>query len=102
MPPAELIDGECLIELPSLEEMKRVIATKLLGLDDRGVCAELSRYHVRLSWMGKTNKSDQEEHALLGLKRCHTLVSREPLCNPSFSMICNSEMMTMKHAMKFF
>jgi len=84
MPPAELLDGECLIELPSLEEIKRVIATKLLGFDDRGVCAELSRYHVRLSWMGKTNISDPEEEALLGPQRRHTLASRAPLRNPVF------------------
>lgn len=84
MPLPELLDGECLLEMKAGEERANHVKNKLGGLSDRGVCADLARYHVRLSWMGKTNISDPAEDVLLGPNRRYKLANRAPIRNPIF------------------
>lgn len=84
MPPAELLDGECLHQIPSSTERQEIFVNKLGRLNCGGVCADLARFHVRLSWMGKTNVTDPAEDALLGPSRRFRLCSRAPIHNPVF------------------
>lgn len=83
MPPAELLDGECLQDMTSIEKRHTTYSKKYKKLNDRGVCADLARYHVRLSLMGKTNVTDPAEDALLGPRR-QKLAAWAPIPNEVF------------------
>ena len=83
MPPAELLDGECMQDMTSIEKRHITFAIKYNGLNDRGVCADLARYHVRLSLMGKTNVTDPAENVLLGPRR-QKLAAWAPIPNEVF------------------
>ena len=83
MPPAEYLTGECLFEMPQSERLS-LYAQRGTRLDDRGVCANLARYHDHLSLMGKTNISDPAEDSLLWSGRRQRLASRAPIHNQVF------------------
>lgn len=81
--PPEKLDGECVEDIPKGPRREHFEGT-LGGMNDRGVCTDLARYHVRLSWLGKTNVSDPAEDALLGPNRRYQLADRAPIRNHIF------------------
>jgi hypothetical protein len=64
MPPAELLIGKCMRDLPNGRE-RRKRQEQLNGLMDQGVCTDSANFHVHLSYLGKTtlyeNNSDYRQ-----------------------------------------
>lgn len=81
MPSPDKLMGPCQSDLPDEEARAR---REAVGGDDHFVCTDNTRFHVHLSWMGKSpNVTSDEENALLG-PRSHILASKAPVVNPIF------------------
>lgn len=54
LPPAEALIGPCLADFDRGQERARLRRERFGGLSDTGVCTDLSKFHVHLSWLRNT------------------------------------------------
>jgi hypothetical protein len=73
MPHASALIGECMQDIVAHRvramRKKQLNRTRHEQAEDFGVCTDLARFHVHLSYLGKTNVSEPRQMKLLGPKR---------------------------------